>query len=66
MGKITAGILWVLACLAIIVGAVIGWMLNIFHVIGYIGSDTTDTIAEVGVRIVGIFVPFIGAIAGYF
>jgi len=51
--------------MVLIIGAVVGWLLNVAHVIGYIGSETADTMTEVVVRVVGIFVPFIGAIAGY-
>lgn len=65
MGKIAAGFAWIIACLVVIIGAVIGWVLNVIHVIGYIGNETTDTLTEVIVRIIGIVVPFVGAIAGY-
>lgn len=65
MGKIAAGFAWIIACLVVIIGAVIGWVLNVIHVIGYIGNETTDSLTEVIVRIIGIVVPFVGAIAGY-
>lgn len=52
--------------ITIVLAAIIGNVMNAIHCIDYIGSDTVDSTAEVVIRIVGIFVPFIGGIAGYF
>lgn len=49
----------------IVLAAVIGNVMNAVHCIGYISGDTVDGTAETVIRIVGIFVPFVGGIAGY-
>ena len=50
-----------LVVIGIIIAAFIGWVLNIIKMFG-----VGDIGVELIVRIIGIFVPFVGAIGGYF
>lgn len=44
----------------------LGWFLNLFHCLSYIGGgNADDSTAEVVMRIVGIFTFLPGAIAGW-
>ena len=57
-GTVAAG----LVMLAIFCAGVVGWIMNIFSVF----QMTMETgLGEMVVRIAGIFIPFIGAVAGY-
>lgn len=54
------------AGLAIIVAALLGiagWVMNIVKLFGI---ETLQFTGELIIRVVGIFIPFIGAIVGYF
>ncbi len=65
MGKLFAGFgfMYVIGLIALIVG----WFMNLFHCLAYIGGgNVDDTTAEVVIRVVGIFTLLPGGIAGYF
>lgn len=65
MGKVLAGAGFLYV--ALLIAAVVGWFMNLFHCLSYIGGgNVDDTQAEVIIRIVGIFLLLPGAIAGYF
>lgn len=51
----------ILATFAAIVAGVYGWVMNIITLFG----GTIDHAGEIIVRVVGIFIPLIGAVAGY-
>lgn len=56
-----------LAYIVTFLALVVGWFMNLFHCIGYLGGgNVDDTTAEMVVRIVGIFTFLPGGIAGYF
>lgn len=56
----------VFAMWAAIIGGVIGWFLNLFHCLAYIGGGhPDDSTVEVAVRLVGIFTLLPGAILGW-
>lgn len=64
MAKGTIGGVGLITMLGVIVSLMIGWVLNIVHVFGYIGG-TTDQNAEVAIRIVGIFLAPLGGVIGW-
>ncbi len=67
MNKANVGVIGALTYLVIFLGLVVGWFMNLFHCIGYIGGgNVDDTTAEMAIRIVGIFTFLPGGIAGYF
>ncbi len=50
-----------------ILALIVGWFMNLFHCIGYLGGgNVDDTTAEMVIRVVGIFTFLPGGIAGYF
>lgn len=49
--------------LAIVIAAVTGWAMNIFTIFSSFDALSTG---EAIIRTAGIFIPFIGAVAGYF
>lgn len=57
---IAMGFIWLLVVLA----AIVGYVKNIITLFGLQFADTS--VGEVVVRVSGVFIPFIGAIAGYF
>lgn len=57
--KNAAALVW----LGLVFAGVVGWFMNIVKVFGLWSSDITT---ELIIRLVGIPIPFIGAIAGYF
>jgi len=59
MKEITTGLLG----LALITAAAVGWVLNVIAIFAM--TDATPLGWVIG-RILGVFVPFIGAISGYF
>lgn len=51
----------------LVIAGIIGWIMNLFHCIAYIGGgNVDDSTAELVVRVVGVFLFIPGAIAGYF
>jgi len=52
----------VILFLVIMVAGFIGWIMNIVKIFGL----SMDNLGEVVVRVIGVFVPFVGAISGYF
>jgi hypothetical protein len=48
---------------SILLAAIYGWIANIITIFGL---TITDSIGEIIVRVIGVFIPFIGAILGYF
>lgn len=52
-----------LVWIVLIIAGAIGWVWNIIKLFSLFSADLT---AELFIRIVGVFIPFIGAIAGYF
>jgi hypothetical protein len=51
-----------LAWLVVIIVGIVGWVLNIVSIVGH------DFAAEIGmgiIRVIGVFVPIIGAVLGY-
>jgi hypothetical protein len=53
----------VIAWLVVIIAGIVGWVLNIVAIVGH------DFVNEIGmgiVRVIGVFVPIIGAVLGYF
>lgn len=54
--------LFVLGAVATVL-AIIGWIMNVFTIFTLWAGDVT---AELIIRLVGVPVPFIGAIAGWF
>lgn len=57
--------LGLIAVLAFLTGFV-GWVFNLFAIIHWATSGAADITALLVIRIVGVFVPFIGAVLGYF
>jgi len=60
-----AKLVGVIAVFALIAAALIGYVMNIIDTITLVITDAPITALFVG-RVVGIFVPFIGAVLGYF
>lgn len=60
------GILGILAYFGLIIGFVVGYFMNIFDLIGMIGTDLSANLFEVVLRVVGVFVGPLGAIMGWF
>lgn len=52
----------VILFLVIVVAGFIGWIMNVVKIFGL----SMDNLGEIVVRVIGVFVPFVGAIAGYF
>jgi hypothetical protein len=51
-----------LVVLSLIVAAIVGWVMNLVAIIGH------DFAAEIGMgimRVIGVFIPIIGAVLGY-
>ena len=46
--------------------AVYGWVTNIFKILGLIGSDVSTVAVELIIRLIGIPVAPLGAVAGFF
>ena len=46
-----------------IIAVVYGWVANIVQIFGL---TMADSIGEIIVRVIGVFIPFVGAILGYF
>jgi hypothetical protein len=49
--------------LGTLLAALYGWIANIVTIFGL---TVADSIGEIVVRVIGVFIPFIGAILGYF
>lgn len=65
MGKYF-GLLAVFTGWGIFIAGWVGWVLNLFHCLAYIGGgNASDSTAETVIRIVGIFTWLPGAIAGW-
>jgi hypothetical protein len=63
MSKSNMSVAAAIAWLVVIFAGILGWVLNIVAIVGH------DFAAEVGmgiVRVIGVFVPIIGAVLGYF
>lgn len=56
-----------LVVILIVIGILIGWVINLIEVIQYLLSDIplVEISALMVVKIIGIIVPFIGGILGY-
>lgn len=54
-----------LFCTVVVLGMIGGWIANIFKLVGLLFSQGEITIILVG-RVLGVLVPFLGAILGFF
>ena len=61
MGKIISGIVVILAALTIFFGCIYGYVMNILALV----TDVETTGMMIG-RVIGIFLPMIGVVLGYF
>jgi hypothetical protein len=50
------------ALLVVLVAALIGWCMNVYKIIGL----GIDNIGEIVVRVIGVFLPPLGALLGFF
>jgi hypothetical protein len=50
---------------ALAVAGIVGWCMNVWATVQLVVHDSPITTFFVG-RIIGVFVPFVGAILGYF
>lgn len=62
----TALIAWIVFCVATGISIVIGWVINIIDVIDIVASGIEVATVELILRVVGIPIPILGAIMGYF
>lgn len=62
-GSETAGLLALVAIVAVALLGLVGWVLNI---VALFGSDLGEITGMFVLRIVGVVIPFIGAILGWF
>ena len=53
----------VIAIIGLFIAGIIGWIMNIVTVFGMLGDVTVTTMFVA--RVVGIFIPIIGAVLGY-
>ncbi|WP_079211878.1 hypothetical protein [Brucella pituitosa] len=61
----TLGVTIYLLLLVAILAAIGGWIANLFKVFGLLVAQGVDLTGELVVRVIGIVIPIIGAIAGY-
>ncbi|QWK78596.1 hypothetical protein [Ochrobactrum sp. BTU1] len=61
----TLGVTIYLLLLVAILAALGGWIANLFKVFGLLVTQGVDLTGELVVRVIGIVIPIIGAIAGY-
>ena len=61
--KQTAALIWVLFWIVVIIAGVVGWVLNLIQLFGMWSQEITT---ELVIRIIGVPIPIIGAIAGWF
>lgn len=59
------GVTIYLLLLVAILAAIGGWIANLFKVFGLLVAQGVDLTGELVVRVIGIVIPIIGAIAGY-
>lgn len=61
----TLGVTIYLLLLVAILAAIGGWIANLFKLFGLLVAQGVDLTGELVVRVIGIVIPIIGAIAGY-